>query len=171
MLQQPYLSKSLSSPPQRNPNNWVHSVIFEPQPKIQLTCSSYKVTSILDFQPFIHGFQSVNNYLDNLWTNIQNPYYFQYLFIPFAHVIIDLTINNSHIEQFLNSCACHQCPYSCQAKMKFEKFKREIHYIIKVFHATYKKFLTAIDHIDYHPSLIQRNMTRTKRSITYDIYG
>ena len=55
--------------------------------------------------------------------------------------------------------------------MKFEKFKWEIHYIIKVFHTTYKKFLTAIDHTDYHPFQIQSNMTRTKRSVTYDIYG
>ena len=76
MLQQPYVSKSLSSSPPRNPNNWVHSVIFEPQPKIQLTRSSYKVTSFLDFQPFLQGFQSVSNYLDNLWTDVNNPSYF-----------------------------------------------------------------------------------------------
>ena len=48
-LQQPYISKSLSSPPPQNPNNWVHLVIFKPQLKIQLTCLSYKVTSFLDF--------------------------------------------------------------------------------------------------------------------------
>ena len=59
MLQQPYISKTLSSSPPQNKNNWVHSVIFEPQLKIQLTQSSYKVTSFLDFQPFLHGFQSV----------------------------------------------------------------------------------------------------------------
>ena len=62
--------------PTTNPNNWVHSVIFKPQPKIQLTHSSYKVTSFLDFQPFLHGFQSVSNYLDNLWTDVNNPSYF-----------------------------------------------------------------------------------------------
>ena len=132
---------------------------------------SYKVTSILDFPPFIRGFQSVNDYLNNLWTDIQDPYYFRYLFIPLAHIKIDLTINNSHIENFLQSHACNQCPYACQAKMKFEKFKWEMHYIIKVFHATYKKFLTTIDHIDYHPSQMQYNVTRTKRSVTYDTYG
>ena len=71
----------------------------------------------------------------------------------------------------MNSHACAQYPYSCQAKMQFEKFKWEIHYIIKIFHATYKKFLTAIDHIDYHPSQIQNNITRTKRSVMYDIHG
>ena len=59
-LQQPYISKSLSAPLTQNPNNWVHSFIFKPQLKIQLTCSSYKVTSFLDFQPFLQGFQSVN---------------------------------------------------------------------------------------------------------------
>ena len=54
--------------------------------------------------------------------------------------------------------------------MKFEKFKWEIYYIIKVFHVTYKKVLTTIDHIDYHPTQMQSNVTRTKRSVTYDIY-
>ena len=171
MLQQPYLSKTLSSPPLKNSNKWIHSVIFEPQLKIQLTLLSYKVTSFLDFQPFINGFQSVNNYLDNLWADIQDPYYFQYLFVPIAHVNIDLAINNSHIENFLKSHACNQHPYAGQAKMKFEKFKWEIHYIMTIFHATYKKFLTAIDHIDYHPSQVQSNITRTKRSVTYEIYG
>ena len=93
------------------------------------------------------------------------------MFLPFAHILIDPTINNSHIEKFLQSPACHHHPYSCQVKKKFEKFKWEIHYVIKVFHATYKKFLTTIDHIDYHPSQVQSNMTRTKRSVTYNLYG
>ena len=34
-LQHPYLSKTLSSPTPQNKNDWVHSVIFEPQPKMQ----------------------------------------------------------------------------------------------------------------------------------------
>ena len=105
-LQQPYLSKTLSSPPPRNPNIWTHSVIFEPQPQIQLTHSSYKVTSFLDFQPFLQGFQNVKNYLDQLWIETQDPYPFQYLFLPIAQVPIDPTINNSHIEIFLKSTLC-----------------------------------------------------------------
>ena len=169
-LQQLYLSKMLSAPPPKNPNKWTHSVIFEPQPKMQLTHSSYKITSFLDFQPFINGFQTVNKYLDDLWTDLQDPSYFQYLFTPIVYVKIDSTINKSHIERFLNSHECIQCPYACQAKMKFEKFKWEIHYIRKIFHATYKKFLTAIDHIEYHPSQAQSNRTRTKRSVTFEIH-
>ena len=42
-LHQPYIltpKQTLSSPPPQNKNEWIHSVIFEPQPKIQLTQSS-----------------------------------------------------------------------------------------------------------------------------------
>ena len=54
-LHQPYIStpkQALSSLLPQNKNEWVHSVICEPQPKIQLTQSSYNVPSFLDFQPF-----------------------------------------------------------------------------------------------------------------------
>ena len=79
MFHQPYIStprQILSSPPPQNKNEWVHSVIFEPQPEIQLTQSSYKVTSFLDFQPFLGGFQSVNEYLKDLTRDINNSNYF-----------------------------------------------------------------------------------------------
>ena len=39
-----------------------------------------------------------------------------------------------------------------------------------MFHVIYRKFLTAIDHIDYHPSQIQKT-TRVKRSEEYDLHG
>ena len=54
--------------------------------------------------------------------------------------------------------------------MKLEQYQLEIQYIFKVFHAIYKKFLTAIDHIDYHP-LQKHNATRIKRSEMYSLYG
>ena len=52
--------------------------------------------------------------------------------------------------------------------MKFEQFCIEINYVYKVFCAIYKKFFTAIDHIDYHPSQqVTANTTRVKRSSMY----
>ena len=36
-LQQPYTLKTLSASPPQNKNDWIHSVIFEPQPKMLLT--------------------------------------------------------------------------------------------------------------------------------------
>ena len=102
-LQQLYLPKSLSAPPPTNSHQWMHSVIFEPQPQIQLTRSSYKVTTFLDFQPFLQGFQNVKTYLDLSWLDIQDPHHFQYLFQPIAQTALDPTVNNTHISEFLKS--------------------------------------------------------------------
>ena len=62
-LQQTYMSRTLLAPPPQNKNDWVHSVIFEPQPKMLLTRSTYKITSFLDFHLFLQGFQSVDTYI------------------------------------------------------------------------------------------------------------
>ena len=106
MIQQPYMSKTLSSPPPQNKNDWVHSVIFEPQPKMQLTRSSYKITSFLDFQPFLQGFQSVDNYIKDLIVDIDNPTYFGRLISPFHDVSITPLSNESNIIKFLKSPQC-----------------------------------------------------------------
>ena len=172
-LHKPFLQppgQSLSLPPPQNKNKWVHPVIFEPQPKIQLTQSSYKVTSFLNFQPFLKGFQSVYQYLEDLIKDLNNPRYFQRLIYPVKTFQITPLSNESTIQTFFNMVTCQNNPYGCKSKLKFEQYKLEIQYTDKMFHAIYRKFLTAIDHIDYHPSQIQ-NTTRVKGSEEYDAHG
>ena len=166
MLQHPYISKTLSAPPPQNKNDWVHSVIFEPQLKMQLTRSSYKITSFLDFQPFLQSFQSVDKYIKDLMTDIDNPTYFQKLITPFRDIQVTLLSTDDTIRKLLISPACHMNPHACQAKLKFEHFFIVIQYVYKVFRTIYKKFLTAIDHIDYHPlQQHNKNTMRVKRVI------
>ena len=124
-LHQPYIStlkQVLSSPPPQNKNEWVNSVIFKPQLKIQLTLSSYKVTSFLDLQPFLSGFQSVNEYLKDLIKDINNPAYFQKIVSPFNNFQVTPLSNETVIWKFLNSPACKVNPYACQSKMKLEQY-------------------------------------------------
>ena len=123
MLHKPFLStlrQTLSSPPLQNKNEWVHSVIFKPQLKIQLTRSSYKVTSFLDFQPFLKGFQSVNQYLRDLTEDINNPEYLQRIVSPFKTFQVTPLSNESTILKFFNSHACQANLYGCKSKLKFE---------------------------------------------------
>ena len=105
----------------------------------------------------------MNEYLKDLIGDINNPTYFQRLVSPFNDVQITPLSNDMAIWKFLNSPACEVHPYACQSKVKLEEFRLEIECILKVFCAIYKKFLTAIDHIDYQPSQKQ-NTTRVKRS-------
>ena len=135
---------------------------------MQLTRSSYKITLFLDFQTFLQGFQSVDNYIKNLIIDINNPDYFQRLIAPFRDRQVTPLSTHDTIRTFLSSPECHSRPHACQAKMKFEQFHIEINYVYKVFCAIYKKFLTTIDHIDYHPSQqVTANTMRVKRSSMY----
>ena len=121
-LQQPYMSKTLSAPPPQNKNDWVHSVIFEPQPRMLLTCSTYKITSFLDFQPFLQGFQSVDTYIKNLMIDIANPIYFDQLVAPFQDAPLLLGTNNLRVMTFLASPICRAQPNACHSKLKFDQF-------------------------------------------------
>ena len=102
--------------------------------------------------------------------DLNNPRYFQRLIYPVKSFQITPLSNESTIQEFFNLVTCQNNPYGCKSKLKFKQYKLEVQYINKVFHAIYRKFLTAIDHIDYHPSQIQ-NTTRVKRSKEYDAHG
>ena len=171
VLQQPYITKTLSTPPPQIKIIGYIQLYLNLKPKIQLTRSSYKVTSFFDFKPSLQGFQSVAEYLYDLLADIDDPTYFQRLISPFGDAQVTPLSNDTCIKKFLNSPACSFCPYACQAKMKFGQYQLEIQYVYKVFHAIYKKFLTAIDHIDCHPlQQHNANATRIKRSDVYNLY-
>ena len=90
------------------------------------------------------------------------------MIVPFQDQQVTPLSTHKTIRTFLSSPECHARPHACQAKMKFEQFRIEINYVYKVFRTIYKKFLTAIDHIDYHPSQqITANTTRIKRNSMY----
>ena len=102
--------------------NGYTQVIFEQQPNFQVTLSSYKVTSFLDFQPFLKGFQPVNEYLKDLTKDINNPTYFQRIVLPFNNFQITPLSNETVIWKFLNSPACKINPYACNSKMKLQQY-------------------------------------------------
>ena len=58
-----------------NYEQWIHSVIFEPLPKVKLTRSSYQVTTFLDFLPFLKGFEKVKDYIEQFKRDLDNPDY------------------------------------------------------------------------------------------------
>ena len=143
-LQEPSMptpGQSLSLPTPQNQNKWVHPVIFKPQPKIQLTRSSFKVTSFLDFELFLESFQAIYQYLENFKKDLNNPQYMQKLVFENIPMHITTLLNKSYIHKYFDTELCRFNPFSCTSKLKIEQYKLEIQYIDKVFHATYRKFL------------------------------
>ena len=61
--------------PLENTADWVHSVIFEPMKAIWWTQSTFKVTTYIDFTPYLETFQTVQDYLQDFKRDLDDPSY------------------------------------------------------------------------------------------------
>ena len=60
---------SWMSPPRvEHQSKSVESVIFEPQPKIMLSRSKYKVTSFIDFMPYREAFKKFETFFRKIYS-------------------------------------------------------------------------------------------------------
>ena len=139
--------------PPLNKQEWVHPIIFEPQNKIRLTHSSYKLTMFVDFAPFLAGFQRVRDYLTAFKKDLDTPSHpFQDAQYRSSSVETSIIVNELVLTNTLKKHWCQCDPYTCNTKIKVNRVNMEMNYLDKVFNASYNKFLTAIDHVDYHPT-------------------
>ena len=161
----------LSDLPPKNEQTWAHLVIFEPQPKIRLTCSSYQVTTFLDFVPYMNRFLKVKKYIENYCLDLHNPSYFKWI----KHVLTSQGSSPLMDDDaaFQSSEYCKHLPYICSAQLKIDRYLLEIEYLYNLFSRIYCKFLNAIDHIEFHPSNLSTNDMASckKRSTILDIGG
>ena len=108
----------LSDVPPENKHDWLHPVIFEPQNKIQLTCSTYQVTTFLDFAPFMNGFNNVQNYIRSFKEDVSNPAYFFKIKHKSMNTGSSPLLDEQDLEAFMKSAYCQQFPYTCMTRLK-----------------------------------------------------
>ena len=63
---------------------------------------------------------------------------------------------------------CKNIPCECAIKIKVDKVKAELKYLEKVFAATYQRFLTAIDLVDYHPTQTKPELDRPSDQVKHN---
>ena len=162
------LATELSDAPPENRQEWLHPVIFEPQNKIQLTCSMYQATTFLDFTPFVNGFNNVQNYIKNFKKDIHDPTYFSMIRHKSTNPRVSPLLNEQDLAAFMQSTYCLCSPYACMTRLKIDRFLMEVNYLEDLFDVVYQKFLNAIDHIDYHSTMQNAPVTnRSKRSVFF----
>ena len=69
-LQQPYEHEDMSEEHKIKVGNRNEPVIFEPQRKIKLSRSTYKVTSYVDFKPYKQAFKQFGQYMRKFLTDL-----------------------------------------------------------------------------------------------------
>ena len=60
--------------------NRIEPVVFEPQWKIKLSRSTYKVTSYVDFKPYKQSFKQFGQYIGKFLINLHDPNYVSTLY-------------------------------------------------------------------------------------------
>ena len=166
------LATELSDTPPENRQEWLHPVIFEPQNKIQLTRSTYQVTTLLDFAPFVNGFNNVQNYIKNFNKDIHDPAYFSMTRHKSTNPRASPLLDEQDLAAFMQSAYCLSAPYVYMTRLKIDRFLMEVDYLEDLFDVVYQKFLNAIDHIDYHPTMQNAPVAnRSKRSVFFSETG
>ena len=149
-------------------SKFVESVIFEPQPRIMLSRSTYKVTSFIDFMPYKEAFKKFETFFRKFKNNINDP----------DHVGPLINVNATKGESWKGPkegffrVRCKKNAYKCRLARQFRLIRMETNRIAKVFHAIHTKFISAIDSMENHPTSGRSRKgqrTRIKRNINLSV--
>ena len=150
--QQPFGQEEMSEEHKIKVGNRIEPVIFEPQWKIKLSRSTYKVTSYVDFKPYKQSFKQFGQYIGKLLVDLRDPHYVSTLYNVERHEGNPLIRRGAGAKTFTEA-SCRQATYKCRLQNQFIQLKREATKINQIYLETYKKFLRAIDHMEFHPTL------------------
>ena len=150
------------------PGHKVEPVIFEPQKKIRLSRSTYKVNSYIDFKPYKETFKQFGYYMVRFLKDIHDPHYIENLYNinrPKGSPPIQLGQSEKH---HFGTFACKQATYKCRIQNQYAQLRREAFKVNSMYRSTHEKFLRAIDHMEFHPTLgrpKEKPEVRLKRQI------
>ena len=161
-LQQPFGHEEMSEEHKIKVGNRIEPVIFEPQRKIKLSRSTYKVTSYVDFKPYKQSFKQFGQYMEKFLVDTRDPHYVSTLYKAGTHEGDPLIRKGAEAKTFLTEATCRQLTYKCRIQNQFIQLKREAVKINQIYLETYRKFLRAIDHMEFHPTL---GRTKTESTV------
>ena len=106
-------------------------MIFEPQWKIKLSRSTYKVTSYVDFKPYKQSFKQFGQYIGKFLVDLRDPNYISTLYNvdkPRGEPPIRRGAGAKH---FFTEASCRQTTYSAEFKISLYNLKGKQQKLIK----------------------------------------
>ena len=128
-------------------------VIFKPQKKIRLSRSTYKVNSYIDFKPYKETFKQFGHYMVRFLKDIHDPHYVGNLYNinrPKGSPTVKLGQSD---KLHFGAPACKQATYKCRIQNQYMQLRKEAFKLDSLYKSAHEKFLRAIDHMEFHPTL------------------
>ena len=128
-------------------------VIFEPQKKMRLSRSTYKVNSYIEFKPYKEPFKQFRQYMVRFLKDIHNPHYVGNLYNinrPKGSPPVKLAQSD---KLHFGTPTCKQVTYKCRIQNQYTQLRKEAFKLDSMYKSAHEKFLRAIDHMEFHPTL------------------
>ena len=167
---------------QIKPGSRIELGIFEPQRKIKLSRSTYKVNSYIDFKPYKETFKQFGHYTNRFIIDLHDPHYVSTLYNvdrPEAEPPIKTGTN---VKKHFRTFSCKQATYKCRIQNQYLQLKQEALKVNTIYRSTHQKFLRALDHMEFHSTLgkpktgpevrLKRSSQKSKevKSKSYEVY-
>ena len=135
------------------PGHKMEPVIFEPQKKIRLSRSTYKVNSYIHFKPYKETFKQFRHYMVRFLKDIHDPHYVGNLYnINRPKGSPSIKLGQSDKLHF-GTPTCKQVTYKCRIQNQYTQLRKEAFKLDSMYKSAHEKFLRAIDHMEFHPTL------------------
>ena len=138
---------------QIKPGSRIEPVIFEPQRKIRLSRSTYKMNSYVDFKLYKETFKQFGYYMNKFIIDLHDPHYVNTLHNvdrPEGEAPIKIGTN---IKKHFGTFNCKQATYKCRIQNQYLQLKKEALKNNAIYRSTHQKFLRAIHHMVFHPTI------------------
>ena len=122
-------------------------VIFEPIRNIRLSRATYKVTSYINFDPYLTNFNKFGRYLSAFKRDLQNENKMGSLMkLEPTYKLrgYEWDCTQKELSKFGN--------IRCRFYRQYLRMLTEVDVIADLFGSVHQRFLAAIDHLDYYPS-------------------
>ena len=156
-----YGNEEMSEDHEIKVGNKIEPIIFEPQRKIKLSRSTYKVTSYVDFKPYKQAFKQFGQYIRKFLADLHDPHYVNTLYkVGTYKGHTSVRRKEDEPNTYFTDGICRQLTYHCRIQNQFIQLRNEADKVHQIYLETYRKFLRAIDHMEFHPTL-DRSKTQT----------
>ena len=135
--QQPFGHEEMSEEYKIKMGNRIEPVIFEPQRKIKLSRSTYKVTSYVDFKPYKQSFKQSGQYMGRFLVDLCDPHYVSTLYNAGRYEGDPLVRRGAGAKTFFTETTCRELTYKCRVQNQFIQLKKEAVKINQIYLETY----------------------------------
>ena len=131
----------------------IESIVFEPKRKIRLSRSTYKVNSYIDFRPYQDSFKKFEVYIHRFSRDSWDPDYVGALVNMHRIKEENYEYIKKRGKAYFGPTTCKDATYDCRVKKQYMWIMYENNKFRELFNGIHEKYLKAIDHMEFHPTL------------------